>query len=57
MTIQTKWATESTNNQIAFKIRNLMLTNVRGSINKFDTSAISKYMAIANIDFKEVKKD
>ncbi len=57
MTIETKWPTESANNQIAFKIRNLMLTNVSGAFNKFDTSVISKYLAIANIDFKEIKKD
>ncbi|MES2141007.1 MAG: hypothetical protein V4511_14970 [Bacteroidota bacterium] len=57
MTIETKWPTENANNQITFKIRSLMLTNVRGAFNKFDTSVISKYLAIANIDFKEIKKD
>ncbi|MES2286463.1 MAG: hypothetical protein V4547_12305 [Bacteroidota bacterium] len=57
MTIETKWPTENANNQITFKIRSLMLTNVRGAFNKFDTNVISKYLAIANIDFKEIKKD
>lgn len=56
MTMETKWASESASNQIAFNLRNLMLTNVKGAFNKFDSSAISKYLAIASIDFKEIKK-
>jgi polyisoprenoid-binding protein YceI len=56
MTIETKWPTESAHNQIAFKVRSLMLTNVKGSFNKFDTNLISKYLAIANINFEEIKK-
>ncbi|MDP1745580.1 MAG: hypothetical protein Q8L90_08385 [Bacteroidota bacterium] len=56
MTIETKWPTESASNQIAFNLRSLMLTNVKGAFNKFDASVISKYLAIASIDFKEIKK-
>lgn len=56
MTIETKWPTESASSQIAFNLRGLMLMNVKGAFNKFDTSLISKYVAIASIDFKEIKK-
>ncbi|MDP1746540.1 MAG: hypothetical protein Q8L90_13250 [Bacteroidota bacterium] len=56
MAMETKWALESASNQIVFNLRNLMLTNVKGAFNKFDSSAISKYLAIASIDFKEIKK-
>lgn len=56
MTTETKWASEGASNQIAFKLRNLMLTNIKGAFNKSDSSAISKYLAIASIDFKEIKK-
>lgn len=56
MTIETKWPTESAANQIAFNLRSLMLTNVKGAFNKFDASVISKYLAIASINFKEIKK-
>lgn len=56
MTIETKWPTESANPQIAFNLRSLMITNVKGAFNKFDTIIISKYLAIANINIKEIKK-
>lgn len=56
MTIETKWPTESASHHIAFNLRSLMLMNVKGAFNKFDASVISKYLAIASIDFKEIKK-
>lgn len=51
-----KWPIESVANQIEFNLRSLMLLNVKGAFNKFDPSVISKYLAIASIDFKEIKK-
>lgn len=56
MTIEKKWPTESVSNQIAFNLRSLMLTNVKGAFNKFDASVILKYQAIAGTKFKEIKK-
>lgn len=56
MTIETKWPTESASNQIAFNLRGLMLTNLKDAFNKFDASLISKYLAIAGMDFTEIKK-
>lgn len=56
ITMETKGPTESVKNKIEFNVRSLMITNVKGAFNKFDTNIISKYLAIANINFKEIKK-
>jgi len=41
MANQTTWAFDPAHSEITFKIKHLMITNVKGSFNKFDASLVS----------------
>ena len=52
LTTQTKWSIDQSHSEIAFKIRHLMITNVRGSFKTFDANIYTtdKDFTTAEID-------
>lgn len=38
---KTKWALDSTHSELVFKVRHMMITNVKGEFRKFDASILS----------------
>jgi len=53
---QKKLSMNQSGDEVAFKINELMLLNMKGAFKTFDRSLISKYRAISNINFLRNKK-
>ena len=65
---KTKWSIDVAHSEIAFKVKHLMITNVKGVFNEFDgsiyttgenfmTSEIDFFMNPASVDTRDVKRD
>jgi len=39
--VKTKWALDATHSELAFKVRHMMISNVKGEFRKFDSSIIA----------------
>ena len=54
---ESKWPIGRTQSEIAFRLQNLMIVNLKVAFKTFDTSVISKYLRIADINFAKKNKD
>ena len=68
LTTQTKWSLDQAHSEIAFKIRHLMITNIRGSFKTFDaniyttdkdftTAEIDLWIDASSINTGDAKRD
>ena len=68
MTKETKWSIDQAHSEIAFRVKHLMISNLKGSFKKFDasiytinkdftTAEIDLWIDTASIDTRDIKRD
>lgn len=56
MKSETKREISGTQSEVAFRLQNLMMVNLKDAFRTFDSRIISKYLKISNIKLREQRK-